>query len=134
MGLVAGIHRRIAALGAIAALALAGAVTSAASSEGSAQSSAAVTVAMGDNFFNPTSKRVKPGSTVTWTNNGQNPHTATADRFDTGRITAGQSSDPVTFKKLGKFPYVCEIHPNMRGTIKVCKKIDGVLVCKKPAG
>ena len=126
--------RRLIAAIVLPALVLAGVAGTASSSEPGARASAAAIVGMGDNFFDPAGKRVKPGATVTWRNDGQNPHTATAEggRFDTGRIAAGQSSDPVTFKKLGKFPYFCEIHPNMRGTIKVCKKIDGVLVCKKP--
>jgi plastocyanin len=91
-------------------------------------------VSIGDNFFKPTKFRVKPRTTVTWSNNGNNPHTATADNgsFDTGTLNAGQSGSK-TFKRLGKYPYFCEVHPNMRGTVKVCKKVNGELVCRKPS-
>ena len=127
--------RRIAAIATLSTIALTSAAVSAGASDPSAGKSAVATVSMGDNFFRPATKQVKPRTTVTWTNDGQNPHTATADNgaFDTGNLTAGKSGS-ITFNKLGKFPYVCEIHPSMRGKIKVCKKIDGVLTCKKPTG
>jgi plastocyanin len=127
--------RRIAVIATVSAIAVTGAAVSAGAADQSAGKSAAAAVSMGDNFFSPARKRVKPRTTVTWTNNGNNPHTATADsgKFDTGTLTSGKSGS-VTFKKLGKFPYFCEIHPDMRGTIKVCKKINGVLTCKKPTG
>jgi plastocyanin len=89
-------------------------------------------VSIGDNFFKPTKLRVKPRTTVTWSNNGNNPHTATAGNgsFDTGTLNAGQSGSK-TFKRLGKYPYFCQVHPNMRGTVKVCKRVNGQLVCRK---
>ena len=125
--------RRITLLMGLLALSVTGVTASAGGSEPTGQTSAAAAVSMGDNFFSPARKRVKPRTTVTWTNNGQNPHTATADNgsFDTGRLAPGERGSK-TFKKLGKFPYFCQIHPNMRGTIKVCKKVNGKLVCKKP--
>jgi plastocyanin len=131
---IVGVRGRIAALTMVSALAVAGAAASADSSERSAEASAVATVSMGDNFFSPVKKRVKPRTKVTWTNGGQNPHTATASNgtFNTGTVAPGEKGSR-TFKKLGKFPYFCRIHPNMRGTIKVCKKVNGVLVCKKPS-
>ncbi|HEY6752553.1 MAG TPA: hypothetical protein VI027_14680, partial [Rubrobacteraceae bacterium] len=36
-------------------------------------------VNIGDNFFDPPQSAVEPGSTITWTNNGDEPHTVTAD-------------------------------------------------------
>ncbi len=133
MGRIGSVRGRIAVLSVVSGLAVAGAATSAGSAERSAQASAVATVAMGDNFFSPVKRTVKPKTTVTWTNGGQNPHTATADNgsFDTGNLAPGAKGSK-TFKRLGKFPYFCKIHPSMRGTIRVCKKVDGVLVCKKP--
>ena len=32
-------------------------------------------VNIGDNFFDPPNAAVEPGSTITWTNNGAEPHT-----------------------------------------------------------
>lgn len=36
-------------------------------------------ISITDNVFTPGSVTVTPGSTVTWTNNGGNPHTVTSD-------------------------------------------------------
>jgi hypothetical protein len=60
------------------------------------------------------------GDTVTWTNDGPTPHSATADdgSFDTGIFNAGQSRSE-TFDQAGSFAYFCTPHPNMRGTITV---------------
>ncbi|HYV00978.1 MAG TPA: hypothetical protein VEM93_01345, partial [Actinomycetota bacterium] len=45
----------------------------------------AASVSMEDNVFSPTNITITAGETITWTNNGQNQHTATADdgSFDT---------------------------------------------------
>jgi len=124
--------RRVMILTALIALSVAGAAASASPSGEGAQASAVAKVSMGDNFFKPTKLRVKPKTKVTWTNDGGNPHTATADNdsFDTGTLSPGQSGSR-TFKRLGKYSYFCEIHPSMRATIKVCKKVNGRLVCRK---
>jgi len=123
--------RRLTILTTVIALAVAGAATSA-SSAGDASKSATAAVAIGDNFFKPAKLRVKPRTTVNWTNNGSNPHTVTqvGGGFDSGNLSSGQKFSR-TFKGLGKFSYFCEIHPTMRATVKVCKKVNGVLVCKK---
>ena len=119
-------------IGGLVILAAAGVTASADPSEPAAQASAAARVSMGDNFFKPAKLRVKPGTTVTWTNNGNNPHNATADNgsFRTGNLNAGQSRS-ATLRRLGKYPYVCTIHPGMSGVLKVCKKKNGRLVCRK---
>jgi len=46
-----------------------------------------------------------------WTNEGQNPHTVTAnDRaFDSGTFESGQTFS-VTFDQVGQVPYYCQIH------------------------
>lgn len=73
-----------------------------------------------DFAFNPATLTVPVGARVTWTNNGQAPHTAssTADAFDSGRLAPGASFS-FTFSTAGSFPYICNIHPQMRGTITV---------------
>lgn len=77
-------------------------------------------VSMLDFSFSPASVTVKKGESVTWVNNGQAPHTATANdgSFDTGLLTAGQSGT-VTFNNAGSFDYVCVVHPEMVGTVVV---------------
>jgi len=70
--------------------------------------------------YRPATVRVKVGGTVTWTNQDQVAHTATADggSFDTKLISQGKSAS-VTFDKAGTYPYHCTPHPNMKGTVIV---------------
>ena len=60
------------------------------------------------------------GDTVTWTNNDTAPHTATSDSplFDTGVLNPGDSKS-FTFTTAGSFPYHCNIHAFMHGTVIV---------------
>jgi plastocyanin len=124
--------RRLTILTALIALSVTGVATSAGSSGDGAHKSATAAIAIGDNFFKPAKLRVKPRTTVTWTNGGGSAHTVTQQggRFDSGNLASGERFSR-TFKGLGKFPYLCEIHPTMRATVKVCKKVNGVLVCRK---
>ena len=70
--------------------------------------------------FNPGTITVHTGDTITWTNTGAQPHTATADdhSFDTGVLKKGQSASH-TFSTPGTFSYICTIHPFMKGTVTV---------------
>jgi plastocyanin len=70
--------------------------------------------------FVPADLTVAVGDSVTFTNLGGAPHTATADAggFDTGRLTKGQSAT-VTFSTAGDFPYHCAVHPGMKAVIRV---------------
>jgi plastocyanin len=82
-------------------------------------SSASITIS---NFmFSPMSTTVKPGATITVTNKDSATHTltATGGQFNTGDITQNQTK---TFKapmKPGNYPYICNIHQYMTGTITV---------------
>jgi plastocyanin len=75
------------------------------------QAGQTVSVAAIDDEFRPTSLTVTAGTTVVWTNQGQNPHTVTAsDRaFDSGTLEPGQTFS-VTFDEAGQVPYYCQIH------------------------
>jgi hypothetical protein len=66
------------------------------------------------------------GDTVTWNNTGQAPHNATADdgSFKTPTIENGESASH-TFTQAGTFSYICTIHPNMKGTIRVISSGGG---------
>src|SRR3954449_619137 len=70
--------------------------------------------------FTPGTSSVHAGDTITWTNQDIAPHTATAKdgSFDTGTINKNKSGSH-TFTKAGTFPYICSIHPNMKGTVTV---------------
>src|SRR5919112_3054153 len=77
-------------------------------------------VDIGDNFFDPPQSAVEPGSTITWTNKGDEPHTVTADdgSFDSGMLNPGDSYT-VAFDGQGTVTYHCTIHPEMRGSVSV---------------
>jgi len=75
------------------------------------QAGGTVPVAAVDDEFRPTPVTVTVGTTVVWTNGGQNPHTVTAnDRaFDSGTLEPGQTYS-ITFDEVGQVPYYCQIH------------------------
>src|SRR5215217_7882650 len=77
-------------------------------------------VSIQDYFFDPADVAVEPGSTITWTNNGDEPHTVTADdgSFDSGVLNPGDSYT-VAFDGQGTVTYHCAIHPNMVGSVSV---------------
>ncbi|MDQ4006463.1 MAG: cupredoxin domain-containing protein [Actinomycetota bacterium] len=75
-------------------------------------------VKVGDDFFSPKTVSVRAGGTVTWTNNGKNPHTVTGSGFDSGMMTGGQKFTK-TFAKAGTYSYECAYHSGMTGTLKV---------------
>jgi len=61
-----------------------------------------------------------------WTNEGDEPHTVTADdgQFDSGTLNPGESF-MVTFEGSGTLSYYCEIHPSMVGSITVIPAGEG---------
>jgi plastocyanin len=74
-----------------------------------------------DNFaFAPATLTVKVGSTVTWTNRDEEPHTVAAvdGSFHSPGMGTGATYSH-TFPIAGKFDYVCSIHPSMHGTVVV---------------
>lgn len=70
--------------------------------------------------YEPDPVTVQVGGKVIWQNEDMAPHTATADdgSFDTGTLEKGKIGSE-TFKQAGSYPYFCEIHPDMRGTVEV---------------
>jgi len=78
------------------------------------------TIAMEGVAFVPATLTVKPGDTVVWTNKDPFPHTATAeDRSFDSREVAADKTWRYTVRKKGKIPYVCTLHPTMKGTLVV---------------
>ncbi|WP_369829083.1 plastocyanin/azurin family copper-binding protein [Mycobacterium sp. 852002-50816_SCH5313054-b] len=74
-----------------------------------------------DNFaFAPVTLTVKAGTTVTWTNRDEEPHTVAASdgSFHSPGMGTGATFSH-TFPTAGKFDYVCSIHPMMHGTVVV---------------
>jgi plastocyanin len=91
-----------------------------------AQKAASASVTIVDFSFSPSSVSVAVGDTVTWTNTGDAPHNATADdgSFRTQTLNKGQSASH-TFTQPGTFSYVCTIHPNMHGSVRVLGASSG---------
>jgi plastocyanin len=74
-----------------------------------------------DNFaFAPARLTVHAGSTVTWTNKDEEPHTVVANDGSFHSPGMGsQATFSYTFSKAGTFDYVCSIHPFMHATVVV---------------
>ncbi len=77
-------------------------------------------ITIGHADYSPATLTIAVGSTVIWKNRGPVAHTVTSDdgKFDSGDLPAG-GTFRFTFSKSGTFPYVCEYHPYMIGTIIV---------------
>ena len=86
----------------------------------SADTPDATRVVVKDFMFSPTPLTVKAGSTVTWTNMDDEPHTAVSDTgaFKSGGMDTNESFS-FKFDKPGTYHYTCTIHPRMVGTIIV---------------
>jgi plastocyanin len=85
------------------------------------QSSAANTAVKIDNFvFGPQTVTVPAGTTVTWTNSDDIPHTAVStDGVFKSKVIDTDEKFSYTFTKAGTYPYYCSIHPKMTGTVVV---------------
>lgn len=70
--------------------------------------------------FQPARLEVAKGATVTVTNADQVTHTLTSrdGSFDTRQLGAGKSARFVVHRS-GTFPFACQIHPFMHGTLVV---------------
>ena len=69
----------------------------------------------------PATTTIKKGSTVTWTNKDSYAHTVTSDdgsTFKSANLAAGAT---FSFKAntVGSFPYHCNYHSDMHGTLIV---------------
>jgi plastocyanin len=73
-----------------------------------------------DNYFEPGTIRVQPGTTVQFMNYGRHVHTVTSSEgtWDSGDIPPG-GSYVATFQYPGTYYYYCRHHEGMRGTIVV---------------
>jgi plastocyanin len=85
-----------------------------------ARAAASTGVTISDFKFSPSGVTVNVGDTVTWSNSGPTPHSATANdgSFDTGILPKGGSGSH-TFSQAGTFSYFCKPHPFMKGTVTV---------------
>lgn len=70
--------------------------------------------------FEPATLTVKAGTTVTWVNHDDEPHTATATdkRFNSKTLDTGDRFSQ-EFSAPGVYNYYCALHPKMTGKIIV---------------
>ena len=83
---------------------------------------AAVTVKIENFAFIPKELDVAIGTTVTWQNADDVPHTATSkddpQLFDSGPLDTDDKFS-FTFSKPGKYAYYCKVHTHMTGVVIV---------------
>lgn len=74
-----------------------------------------------DNFsFGPQTLTVSVGTTVTWTNRDDIPHTVVStDGVFKSKVLDTDDKFSFTFSKAGTYPYFCSIHPKMTGKVVV---------------
>jgi plastocyanin len=71
--------------------------------------------------YAPATRRVAPGTWVTWSNNGQDEHTVTAvdGSFDSQTLEPSDGFSWYFDQPGTKVTYLCTLHPWMTGTIVV---------------
>jgi plastocyanin len=76
-----------------------------------------------DNFsFGPEVLTVAAGTTVTWTNRDDIPHTVVSTddpKSFKSKVLDTDEKFSFTFSKAGTYPYFCSIHPKMTGKVVV---------------
>jgi plastocyanin len=74
-----------------------------------------------DNFsFGPATLTVSAGTTVTWTNRDDIPHTVVSDdKVFKSKVLDTDEKFSYTFSKPGSYPYFCSVHPKMTGKVIV---------------
>jgi len=85
------------------------------------QPSAANAVVKIDNFvFGPQTLTVPVGTTVTWTNKDDIPHTTVStDGIFKSKVMDTDEEFSYKFAKSGTYSYYCSVHPKMTGKIVV---------------
>lgn len=74
-----------------------------------------------ENFtFNPAELTIKPGTTVTWENGDDIPHTVVEDnvKFRSKPLDTGERF-AMAFPEAGEIRFFCGLHPHMKGKIVV---------------
>jgi plastocyanin len=74
------------------------------------------------NTYSPMTMTVPVGTTVTWLNEDEAPHTVTTTKapvaFDSGNFGKGKAFS-YTFTKPGTYGYYCAVHPDMQAAVVV---------------
>jgi len=76
-----------------------------------------------DNFsFGPATLTVSVGTTVTWINRDDIPHTVVSSedpKAFKSKVLDTDEKFSFTFAKAGTYPYFCSVHPKMTGKVIV---------------
>jgi amicyanin len=76
-----------------------------------------------DNFsFGPAELKISAGTTVTWVNHDDIPHTVVSTddpKAFKSKVLDTDEKFSFTFSKAGTYPYFCSIHPKMTGKVIV---------------
>lgn len=91
-------------------------------------------VSIVDFDYTPATITGPTGTRVSWINRGAALHTVTArdGSFDSGLVASGGSFSRV-FGTPGTYVYICSIHPNMQGTVRITSASGSVPPPAKPA-
>lgn len=92
----------------------------------STEDKAFVTIPKGDSSygngttnFSPVSITINAGGTVTWINYDSENHQPTQDDNAWGNELSPSGQYTRTYTTVGTFPYHCELHKDMKGTVTV---------------
>ncbi|AWN42914.1 cupredoxin domain-containing protein [Methylobacterium durans] len=79
-----------------------------------------------DNFtFAPQTLTVAPGTSVTWVNGDDIPHTVVAqNKLFRSKTLDTDERFTFTFQVPGEYAYFCSLHPHMTGTVVVKASTD----------
>jgi plastocyanin len=73
-----------------------------------------------DNFvFEPAQLAVKAGTTVTWMNRDDIPHTVVCAGKFRSKTMDTDDKFSFTFTSAGEYKYFCSLHPHMTGMVRV---------------
>ena len=85
-----------------------------------AQDDPVTSVRISDSGFSGKVAKVRVGDTVTWVNKGTTAHLPATTKgpvaFASPKLAAGESWS-FTFRKAGRYTYVCRLHPAMTATV-----------------
>ena len=88
--------------------------------EAAATAAAGPTVKIDNFVFGPGALTVTPGTTVTWINQDDIPHTVVAsDKSFKSKVLDTDERFSFTFTKPGEYGYFCSLHPHMTGKVIV---------------
>lgn len=88
---------------------------------GAAQAAELVEVRIREYRFSPERVVVKAGTTVKWTNDEKRASHSILfpqEKIESARLMSGDSWQR-RFDRPGVYPYACEPHPEMKGTVEV---------------